>query len=193
MWDKCESHKFSYEANCISYFLQLDSFTVGLSFRSLWQQQQRHHRWLRHQQRHRRELSQAFCHVLEFGSLLKKYPDALHQHGQWYQLLIKKRIILHVGWLLQNRDENLNSRDIDDRSHSSSLLILTILILFLKPFDLIVSCFCAEIFADEKCSVLNNPTGIFAKCHGFIPTDQHHTVRTSIWMCSQFKGELRYF
>ncbi|XP_072233453.1 mucin-5B-like [Leuresthes tenuis] len=33
-----------------------------------------------------------------------------------------------------------------------------------------------EIFADEKCSVLNNPTGIFAKCHGFIPTDQHHTA-----------------
>ncbi|XP_050933829.1 LOW QUALITY PROTEIN: mucin-19-like [Lates calcarifer] len=32
-----------------------------------------------------------------------------------------------------------------------------------------------EIFADEKCSVLNNPTGIFAKCHSHIPTDQFHT------------------
>ncbi|XP_044042781.1 mucin-5B-like isoform X2 [Siniperca chuatsi] len=31
-----------------------------------------------------------------------------------------------------------------------------------------------EIFADEKCSVLNNPTGIFAKCHGHIPTDHYH-------------------
>ncbi|AWO97913.1 putative mucin-19-like isoform 3 [Scophthalmus maximus] len=34
----------------------------------------------------------------------------------------------------------------------------------------------SEIFADEKCSVLNNPTGIFAKCHGHIPTDQFHTA-----------------
>ncbi|KAM6895778.1 mucin-19-like [Xenentodon cancila] len=33
-----------------------------------------------------------------------------------------------------------------------------------------------EIFADEKCSVLNEPTGIFAKCHGYIPTDQYHTA-----------------
>ncbi|XP_071358816.1 mucin-2-like [Trachinotus anak] len=33
-----------------------------------------------------------------------------------------------------------------------------------------------EIFADEKCSVLNNPTGIFAKCHSHIPTDQFHTA-----------------
>uniref|UniRef100_A0A3Q3LAB6 Mucin-19-like n=1 Tax=Mastacembelus armatus TaxID=205130 RepID=A0A3Q3LAB6_9TELE len=33
-----------------------------------------------------------------------------------------------------------------------------------------------EIFADERCSVLNNPTGIFAKCHGHIPTDQYHTA-----------------
>uniref|UniRef100_A0A3Q3IXK6 VWFD domain-containing protein n=1 Tax=Monopterus albus TaxID=43700 RepID=A0A3Q3IXK6_MONAL len=31
-----------------------------------------------------------------------------------------------------------------------------------------------EIFADEKCSVMNNPNGIFAKCHGHIPTDQYH-------------------
>ncbi|XP_069556033.1 mucin-6 [Brachyistius frenatus] len=33
-----------------------------------------------------------------------------------------------------------------------------------------------EIFADEKCSVLNNPTGIFAECHGHIPPDQYHTA-----------------
>nr|XP_046234851.1 mucin-2-like [Scatophagus argus] len=33
-----------------------------------------------------------------------------------------------------------------------------------------------EIFADERCSVLNNPTGIFAKCHGHIPTDHYHTA-----------------
>ncbi|XP_068443121.1 mucin-6 [Clinocottus analis] len=33
-----------------------------------------------------------------------------------------------------------------------------------------------EIFADEKCSVLNNPTGIFAKCHDHIPTDHYHTA-----------------
>uniref|UniRef100_A0A3B4XVT0 Mucin-5B-like n=1 Tax=Seriola lalandi dorsalis TaxID=1841481 RepID=A0A3B4XVT0_SERLL len=33
-----------------------------------------------------------------------------------------------------------------------------------------------EIFADEKCSVLNHPTGIFAKCHSHIPTDQFHTA-----------------
>ncbi|KAM9334623.1 LOW QUALITY PROTEIN: mucin-19 [Symphorus nematophorus] len=31
-----------------------------------------------------------------------------------------------------------------------------------------------EIFADAKCSVLNNPTGIFAECHGHIPTDHYH-------------------
>ncbi|XP_010792605.1 mucin-19 [Notothenia coriiceps] len=31
-----------------------------------------------------------------------------------------------------------------------------------------------EIFADEKCSVLNVPTGIFAKCHGHIPTNHYH-------------------
>uniref|UniRef100_A0A671Y4V6 VWFD domain-containing protein n=1 Tax=Sparus aurata TaxID=8175 RepID=A0A671Y4V6_SPAAU len=31
-----------------------------------------------------------------------------------------------------------------------------------------------EIFADEKCSVLNNPDGIFAECHGHIPTDYYH-------------------
>ncbi|KAM9328384.1 mucin-19 [Pholidichthys leucotaenia] len=30
-----------------------------------------------------------------------------------------------------------------------------------------------EIFADEKCSVLTNSTGIFAKCHGHIPPDQY--------------------
>ncbi|XP_033987159.1 mucin-2-like [Trematomus bernacchii] len=33
-----------------------------------------------------------------------------------------------------------------------------------------------EIFADEKCSVLNIPTGIFAKCHGHIPTNHYHTA-----------------
>ncbi|XP_070848713.1 mucin-6 [Chaetodon trifascialis] len=33
-----------------------------------------------------------------------------------------------------------------------------------------------EIFADEKCSVLNNPTGIFAKCHDHIPTDHYHVA-----------------
>lgn len=38
-------------------------------------------------------------------------------------------------------------------------------------------CIFAEIFADEKCSVLNNPAGIFAECHGHIATDKYHTVR----------------
>ncbi|XP_070785481.1 mucin-6 [Enoplosus armatus] len=33
-----------------------------------------------------------------------------------------------------------------------------------------------EIFADEKCSVLNDPTGLFAKCHGHIPTDYYYTA-----------------
>ncbi|XP_059182325.1 mucin-2-like [Centropristis striata] len=33
-----------------------------------------------------------------------------------------------------------------------------------------------EIFADEKCAVLNDPTGIFAKCHSHIPTDHYHTA-----------------
>ncbi|XP_014864982.1 PREDICTED: mucin-19 [Poecilia mexicana] len=33
-----------------------------------------------------------------------------------------------------------------------------------------------EIFADEKCSVLNDPDGIFARCHSYIPTDQYHTA-----------------
>ncbi|XP_063316644.1 mucin-19-like [Pelmatolapia mariae] len=33
-----------------------------------------------------------------------------------------------------------------------------------------------EIFADEKCSVLTDPTGIFAKCHGHLPPDQYHTA-----------------
>ncbi|XP_037551804.1 mucin-19 [Nematolebias whitei] len=33
-----------------------------------------------------------------------------------------------------------------------------------------------EIFADEKCAVLNNPAGVFAKCHDYIPTDQFHTA-----------------
>uniref|UniRef100_A0A3Q0T4W6 VWFD domain-containing protein n=1 Tax=Amphilophus citrinellus TaxID=61819 RepID=A0A3Q0T4W6_AMPCI len=33
-----------------------------------------------------------------------------------------------------------------------------------------------EMFADEKCSVLINPTGIFAKCHGYLPPDQYHTA-----------------
>uniref|UniRef100_A0A8C3B0N0 Uncharacterized protein n=1 Tax=Cyclopterus lumpus TaxID=8103 RepID=A0A8C3B0N0_CYCLU len=33
-----------------------------------------------------------------------------------------------------------------------------------------------EIYADEKCSVLNNPTGIFAECHGHIPTNHYHTA-----------------
>ncbi|XP_015252842.1 PREDICTED: mucin-19-like [Cyprinodon variegatus] len=31
-----------------------------------------------------------------------------------------------------------------------------------------------EMFADEKCSVLYDSNGIFAKCHGHIPTDQFH-------------------
>ncbi|XP_031721465.1 mucin-19 [Anarrhichthys ocellatus] len=31
-----------------------------------------------------------------------------------------------------------------------------------------------EIYAERKCSVLNNPIGIFAKCHGHIPTDHYH-------------------
>uniref|UniRef100_A0A667ZR16 VWFD domain-containing protein n=1 Tax=Myripristis murdjan TaxID=586833 RepID=A0A667ZR16_9TELE len=33
-----------------------------------------------------------------------------------------------------------------------------------------------EIFADEKCSVLRDPTGIFAKCHDLIPVEHYHTV-----------------
>lgn len=35
----------------------------------------------------------------------------------------------------------------------------------------------AEIFAEEKCLILNNPTGIFGKCHKHIPTDHYHKVR----------------
>ncbi|XP_049892825.1 mucin-19-like [Epinephelus moara] len=31
-----------------------------------------------------------------------------------------------------------------------------------------------EIFADEKCSVLNDPAGIFAKCHDHIPSNHYH-------------------
>ncbi|XP_069375420.1 mucin-2-like isoform X2 [Paralichthys olivaceus] len=34
----------------------------------------------------------------------------------------------------------------------------------------------SEIFADERCSVLNEPTGIFASCHSHIPTDHFHTA-----------------
>ncbi|XP_056281300.1 mucin-2-like [Pseudoliparis swirei] len=34
----------------------------------------------------------------------------------------------------------------------------------------------AEMYADDKCSVLNNPTGIFAECHGHMPTDHYHTA-----------------
>ncbi|XP_055009871.1 LOW QUALITY PROTEIN: mucin-19-like [Boleophthalmus pectinirostris] len=30
-----------------------------------------------------------------------------------------------------------------------------------------------EIFAEKKCSVLNDPTGIFAACHGDVPTDNY--------------------
>ncbi|XP_035763536.1 mucin-2-like [Neolamprologus brichardi] len=33
-----------------------------------------------------------------------------------------------------------------------------------------------EMFANEKCSLLNNPTGIFAKCHGHVPPDQYYTA-----------------
>ncbi|XP_068163615.1 mucin-6 [Antennarius striatus] len=33
-----------------------------------------------------------------------------------------------------------------------------------------------EIFADEMCSVLNDPRGIFAKCHAHIPSDYYHTA-----------------
>ncbi|XP_067345992.1 mucin-2-like [Channa argus] len=33
-----------------------------------------------------------------------------------------------------------------------------------------------ELFADEMCSVLNNPSGVFARCHDHIPTDQYHTA-----------------
>uniref|UniRef100_A0A673BKW7 VWFD domain-containing protein n=1 Tax=Sphaeramia orbicularis TaxID=375764 RepID=A0A673BKW7_9TELE len=35
---------------------------------------------------------------------------------------------------------------------------------------------CIKIFADEKCSVLNNQTGVFAECHGHIPTDHYYTA-----------------
>uniref|UniRef100_UPI0037E9BC73 mucin-6-like n=1 Tax=Semicossyphus pulcher TaxID=241346 RepID=UPI0037E9BC73 len=31
-----------------------------------------------------------------------------------------------------------------------------------------------EQYADEKCSVLNNSSGIFAECHGHIPTDHYY-------------------
>ncbi|XP_029681304.1 mucin-2-like [Takifugu rubripes] len=31
-----------------------------------------------------------------------------------------------------------------------------------------------EIFAEEKCSILNDPNGMFAKCHHHIPTDHYH-------------------
>ncbi|XP_053170206.1 mucin-2-like [Scomber japonicus] len=31
-----------------------------------------------------------------------------------------------------------------------------------------------EIFAEEKCDVLNDPSGVFSNCHGHIPTDQYH-------------------
>ncbi|XP_071370357.1 mucin-6 [Centroberyx affinis] len=33
-----------------------------------------------------------------------------------------------------------------------------------------------EIFAEERCSVLTDPRGIFATCHGHIPTDYYHTA-----------------
>ncbi|XP_034529959.1 mucin-19-like isoform X6 [Notolabrus celidotus] len=33
-----------------------------------------------------------------------------------------------------------------------------------------------EIFADEKCSVLNDINGIFSKCHAHIPPDYYHTA-----------------
>ena len=34
-----------------------------------------------------------------------------------------------------------------------------------------------ELFADEKCPVLTDSSGMFAACHGHIPTDQYVTVR----------------
>uniref|UniRef100_A0A3Q2C784 VWFD domain-containing protein n=1 Tax=Cyprinodon variegatus TaxID=28743 RepID=A0A3Q2C784_CYPVA len=33
-----------------------------------------------------------------------------------------------------------------------------------------------NIFADEKCSLLYDPNGIFSKCHDHIPTDQYHAA-----------------
>ncbi|XP_041636867.1 mucin-2-like isoform X2 [Cheilinus undulatus] len=33
-----------------------------------------------------------------------------------------------------------------------------------------------EIFAEEKCSVLNDPRGVFAECHAHIPTDHYYTA-----------------
>lgn len=38
--------------------------------------------------------------------------------------------------------------------------------------------FFSEMFADEKCSVLTSPTGIFAECHSQLPPDQYHAVST---------------
>lgn len=51
-----------------------------------------------------------------------------------------------------------------------------ILLNSLHTYFIVSLCVFAEIFADEKCSVLNNPDGIFAECHGHIPTDYYHRV-----------------
>ena len=37
--------------------------------------------------------------------------------------------------------------------------------------------FSSEIFSEEKCPILTNPNGIFAKCHEHIPTDSYFKVR----------------
>ncbi|KAI3366869.1 hypothetical protein L3Q82_009520 [Scortum barcoo] len=76
---------------------------------------------------------------------------------------------------------NANNDTTDDFTTSSGIIENSA-----EPFALswsMVGCFpgsnpCIntdnEIFADEKCSVLNDPTGIFAECHGHIPTDHYH-------------------
>lgn len=72
-----------------------------------------------------------------------------------------------------NRDNGTNEWQ---RSTCRGVIIFKLQVV-LQIHTIILICIFAEIFADEKCSVLNNPTGIFAECHSHITADQYHTVR----------------
>lgn len=106
------------------------------------------------QQRHQGWLHHEQRDRRELGSVFRSVLDVGHLHGE------------HTGHLYQHRQGYCRNKKIYIRTPIKRLW---------EPLSV-----AAEIFAEEKCSILNDPNGMFAKCHHHIPTDHYHKVRSIV-------------
>uniref|UniRef100_A0A8C5DCD2 Mucin-2-like n=1 Tax=Gouania willdenowi TaxID=441366 RepID=A0A8C5DCD2_GOUWI len=118
------------------------------------------------------------------------YVQVNTNFGLKIQVQVSPEIQLYITPPRENTDNisglcgNSNTDTTDDFTTSSGMVENSAQAFALSwsvgscPVNIPVSCINAdnEIFADQKCSVLINPSGIFAECHEHIPVDPYLTT-----------------